>query len=301
MFFRDWLFHPPIGVGLGILALLFIPFLVQKHDQASCRDGGSIQYQICTFENVSETIISPMDRSQAPVRNPEPERSEWRQESDLYAQWTMALWAKISAAIAGIGLFITGVGLVLVKRTLDVNRAAVELSNRAIENEREIGEAQVRAYLAPIGGSYEIVGNYLKVWVKYKNFGQSPCLRVHLRGEVFFCVPVDEPRFPDDMDTVQTTTAKNQWGAVQAGGDDKTLLVWSSKQIGEKNFKALIGGRSFHRIVGTLSWVDVFKKRRGVYITMWRKGAEVDLVNGRAGELEPHWMDPEFISDIEPN
>jgi hypothetical protein len=183
--FRNWLSHPPIGVGLGILLLLGIAFLAQKHNQTECRGGGPNQYQACTFEHVSETGISPIHGIHAPQRNPKPKRDEWREESDLYAQWNMAWWSRFSAIIAGIGLFVTIVGIVLVKQTLDANRAAVAAANRANESQREIGESQVRAYLT----ISKVVGKFtddgLHVQFTAYNSGNSPANNVELPVEIW--------------------------------------------------------------------------------------------------------------------
>jgi hypothetical protein len=185
MSFRNWLLHPPIGVGLGILALLAVAFLAGDRHKTDCRDASPEQYQTCTFKNVTEASVSPVGTIKAPQRNPKPDRNEWREESDLYAQWSMVWWAKASAIIAGIGLFITSVGIVLVKQTLDANRAAVAAANRANESQREIGEAQVRAYLT----ISKVVGKFtddgLQVQFTASNSGNSPADNIELPFEIW--------------------------------------------------------------------------------------------------------------------
>lgn len=183
--FRNWLSNPPIGVGLGICALFAVAFLAEDNYQTDCRDARPEEYQTCTFEHMPKARIAPVRGVEPPERDPKPKRNEWREESDLDAQWNMAWWAKASAIIAGIGLAITGIGIVLVKQTLDANRAAVEAANRATESQREIGEAQVRAYLTISKVTGKFTADGLHVQFTASNSGNSPANNVELPFEIW--------------------------------------------------------------------------------------------------------------------
>lgn len=99
-----------------------------------------------------------------------------RAEEDLRAQNNMArstlwmMWASIFAVI------LTFVGVVYVRRTLDQTVAANSAAQAAVSVTREIGKAQVRAYLSI--SDARVVNVYLsghpKLILKVRNTGQSP-------------------------------------------------------------------------------------------------------------------------------
>jgi len=227
--------------------MLAIAFLTQKHDQTECRDGGPNHYQPCTFENVLVTSVSSIHGIQAPQRNPNPERNEWREESDLYAQWSMVWWAKVSAIIAAMGLFITAVGIILVKQTLDANRAAVAAANRANESQREIGEAQVRAYLT----ISKVVGTFkdgdLFMQFTLSNSGNSPATNVELPFEV-----------ADGWGSASHVNDVSQWdllvlGSLRSGGEHvETFRTRFSSASATGKFTKLI------KIRVVVTYTDVF-------------------------------------------
>jgi hypothetical protein len=131
-----------------------------------------------------KAFVPPVNRIEAPQPDPKPDRKEWREEKDLEAQWNMVWWAEFSAAIAGLALVATGFGIVLVKQTLEANRAAVAVAERAIGIQRDIGEAQVRAYLAISGVAGTFRDGDLFVQFTLCNSGNSPATNIELPFEV---------------------------------------------------------------------------------------------------------------------
>lgn len=112
---------------------------------------------------------------------------------DLSAQNRMALWAQWSFFISVFSLGITGVGIYFVWKTLDANIEAVKTANRAIESDREIGEAQMRAYITVMSGftAKPAPGeNKIVVYLRMTNSGQSPAFNLQIENKV---IVVNQP------------------------------------------------------------------------------------------------------------
>jgi hypothetical protein len=100
------------------------------------------------------------------------ERNYRRDEQDLAAQKTSAIWAYLMGSAALIGMILSAFGVFLVWRTFSATREANLIA-------REIGEAQVRAYLSEEKTFFEWEGNLdqkFKASHVWKNSGQSPAL-----------------------------------------------------------------------------------------------------------------------------
>lgn len=110
-------------------------------------------------------------------------------EYDLIAQRSMSAAAWWMVVVTGIATLIGGLSLGLIaltlreaRRSADAAIDAVDASRQAVIATREVGQAQVRAYLIVKSASltYESNGN---VTIKYTlyNSGQTPARRVELR------------------------------------------------------------------------------------------------------------------------
>jgi hypothetical protein len=76
--------------------------------------------------------IPPVARSiPTPPRNPKPERAEWRQESDLQAQWDAARWTFWGAVIAAFGTAVALVGVFFIRETLRHTASATKAAGEA--------------------------------------------------------------------------------------------------------------------------------------------------------------------------
>lgn len=107
-------------------------------------------------------------------------------QHDLAAQRSMALWAGAMfwATVASVGA--TSIGIVLVRRTLDVNRAAVEQAKQANGIAKDIGEAQVRAYLSIEEPSIGFDGQRPAFRMRLRNAGNSPAMFIRASCRVTF-------------------------------------------------------------------------------------------------------------------
>lgn len=97
---------------------------------------------------------------------------------DLYAQQDMAKWAYalLLVSIAGMVISIAGLAAILFSlRQTWIN----------ITDNREIGQAQTRAYLAVSGGDFVIrKDGTIELNVEVRNFGQSPAKRGHVYAQL---------------------------------------------------------------------------------------------------------------------
>ncbi|MBA4773928.1 MAG: hypothetical protein H2054_12620 [Sphingomonas sp.] len=110
----------------------------------------------------------------------EAEREAKRNESDLAAQWKAADWVFWAGVIGGAQLLISGFGLVALLETIKQGRNANEIS-------REIGQAQVRAYITVEGVGFHggAPGSvYCAYRVGIRNTGQSPARKITIEVEI---------------------------------------------------------------------------------------------------------------------
>ena len=119
------------------------------------------------------------------------ERENHQTQKDIRAQRYMAIWAFLMAFGAIGTLGVTAVGLAWIKANLDETRKAVKSADDAVDVTRDIGQAQVRAYV----GYKDTIpdtqidlekGVYLlKFNVVLTNYGQSPAKEITYRVSNF--------------------------------------------------------------------------------------------------------------------
>ncbi len=103
-------------------------------------------------------------------------------EYDLQAQQDMALWAAMMFVV-------TGLGVIYVAMTLRATQEATVAAIKTTETTRDIGEAQVRAYVATTSAEYaNDQFACIAIKLKIKNFGQSPAHIINLRPVFTFMV-----------------------------------------------------------------------------------------------------------------
>ena len=143
---NDWLRNRPLVLVIG---LLIVYGIIALHNQY-CESGGR-------YNCAQEQAANSLDRLiviETPPAVPDPDRDEWRDEQDLQAQRSMAVWARWMALFSLAAVFVTAAGVWFVRDTLVATREMVReaqrgtaAANRAADETRRIGEAQVRAYL----------------------------------------------------------------------------------------------------------------------------------------------------------
>lgn len=145
-----------------------------------------------------EAIEGPKSDLIADEGADERQRQEHREIADLQAQQDMAVWAKLMTWATWVGVFLTAVALLLIWRTLHHTRvasqaavAAVIEAEKTVEITRQIGMAQVRAYVAIINAVIHefAVGKVPFVRVQIKNGGQSPAYGLRAKSQLKIAIP----------------------------------------------------------------------------------------------------------------
>ena len=147
------------------------------------------------------------------IANPETADGTQREQRDLIAQESAALWGFWIAVIAFLQLAATVIGLVFIKRTLDATRAAVKEAGDATEAAREavketsrVGEAQTRAYLSVVRADFHFArrgksGLPFDLTLQFHNSGGTPAVNVS-----YYCGAVistwSDSKAPPDLNTV---------------------------------------------------------------------------------------------------
>jgi hypothetical protein len=125
--------------------------------------------------------VKVLEQSKTPVQVKQAKADDERAERDLHAQEDMAKWAFWMLVAAAIQTAVGAIGIYYVKHTLDASRAANAATLMSINQDRDIGHAQMRAYLSPEPSPLftELVsGPDLIFSLKILNSGQTPAYDV---------------------------------------------------------------------------------------------------------------------------
>jgi hypothetical protein len=141
-------------------------------------DQNSSEYTRNTYApEADRCIILPREsQSDCIAEASNKERTYRRDEQDLAAQKTSAVWAYLMGSAALIGMILSAFGVFLVWRTFSATRESNLIT-------REIGEAQVRAYIRVsiqgIGDGAVIQNETCPAFeLKMDNVGQTPAYKV---------------------------------------------------------------------------------------------------------------------------
>lgn len=195
MFGSDWGRNDQIKIGIAaafiLTTLLVFTWMLASLDASYSQQAeyAAAQYADRTQARISGTCQDREPNAFAKCVQEIVESTHEAQtsERDLGAQQRMALWALATFCSSVASVLVTIVGIFFVWRTLEANQAAVETANRAIDSERETGEAQVRAYLSLDNVEVEIGDPSTRpATIRFDliNSGNSPALRT----EVWFAV-----------------------------------------------------------------------------------------------------------------
>ncbi|WP_414831698.1 hypothetical protein [Afifella sp. YEN Y35] len=232
-------------------------------------------------------IVEPPEEREA--RHGRDRESDQRERDDLIAQNRAAEASIRSAELAWWQSFWTffqtllvAVGTIAIVWTLFETRKAVEAASNTVVVTREIGEAQVRAYLTCNGANYRRSENGIKVSVELTNNGQSPASDIKVRGRIIFPTPAISPKFPFDSITTVSRESHNICGVIPAGGTGETFLTWRDDEI---SGVPLFDGAHPGRVTGAIYWQDVFDKTQSLRFNLWRVGDEQFLEGERIGRF----------------
>ena len=204
-------YGPPFVVLIGVFIFLFLAWLNNHQDYREP------SYSTAKQEHIIASAIP------APPANQEPDRKEWREETDLQAQRNMSKWALAMFIVSGAGVIVAVFGLLFIKETLLATQKAAKYAfdtlhqaklttkaaNDTVAETKRIGEAQVRAYLSIVDLSVVVSeeGITHKLRVTVKNSGQTPAYLKHCSaraaiGHRIFFVEWDDMPFADIFEQI---------------------------------------------------------------------------------------------------
>ncbi|MDQ7018161.1 MAG: hypothetical protein Q9M33_03250 [Robiginitomaculum sp.] len=98
-----------------------------------------------------------------------------------FTQWVVAITAIIGAGLSGWAVFLLYRTLAETTKTASVASEANQTAERAIEANRSIGEAQVRAHFAILEVKFRLKANKPEFQINLINCGQTPARNVEIR------------------------------------------------------------------------------------------------------------------------
>lgn len=189
---------------------------------------------------------------------------------DGWAQWAMALTGLLALILSAWAVW-------LLKRTLDATRAAVKSADDAVEVTRELGEAQIRAYLSCRSAKYKFDKNGVFASVEIANTGQSPASAVSIAGTVSIYVVGGRPAMPRVLEWWSSSENEVRSQPIVSGGTTTEDLpfFWEidfkSEEIGDDaeftNHVVAEGNEIRFDLV--IKWSDVFSKQHEFTVELY--------------------------------
>lgn len=190
-------------VVTGAFALAIFGLLVmaiydsgRKHGEAIGEYAANTDtYARHTQENVKDCLSLPEDgtKTKCIIEVVEACNEHERSEKDLIAQTEMALWALGMLVVSTLMMLVSALGVWWIRGTLTETRKAVKAADNAVTVTREIGQAQIRAYLSvnSIKAQYIIAqsskGTTTIDWAfefKLRNSGQTPARNIWCKVDI---------------------------------------------------------------------------------------------------------------------
>jgi hypothetical protein len=200
-------------------------------------------------------------------------------DADLKAQMDMAFWAKLMfiATTASLGISLLGLYFLML---------SLRQTREAISTDREVGHAQVRAYVdvTPLGMDMIAEGKALTVHFKIENTGQSPAKRLQYIAYAFLA----EPKLVADTKTlvVPIVDIKHGGSTIKAGGhifgDASTDGPLAKSDID------MMADCTTHRmyVAGLITYLDVFNTEQWTKFCYYIQAGNGPIkVQGREGKL----------------
>ncbi|RFC68092.1 hypothetical protein DY251_07365 [Mesorhizobium denitrificans] len=190
---------------------------------------------------------------------------------DGYPQWLMAIAALVSV---GVSLW----AIYLLSETLKATRDAVDSANQTVELTRDIGQAQVRAYLGIVAvAAFEChLHGDLSFQLRIDNTGLSPARNVQHRSATLVAHDV-----PDKSDFAFGSLSEMELAAQQ------NVNLYVPVDIAAEGRQAVQEERQSIFIACEVEYFDVFNQQHQIYwlgrYTVVGRAALVD------GQPQLHW------------
>lgn len=168
---------------------------------------------------------------------------------DTYAQWAMA-------GLAFGATIISVVGVVLIRRTFEETKRTADAAVEANKTAREMGEAQVRAYLHCESAEFTIGVGVVVVHFKLKNTGQSPSTWCRIMGQIV------APNLGDGPPLTYHGLRHVEGGPISGGATDDLMIFFDARQIPKEKIRELFDSKWYLSAECVLAWRDVFNREQ---------------------------------------
>ena len=236
-------------------------------------DNAGKQVNAPEKQHEAESLTPALQKIESAIRDIVPQKDEaadQRQEdqdkADLQAQQDMAFWAKLMFVAAVVTAAITFGGLILIWRTLHHTRRAADsalnmvseaklatnAAQDAVEVTREIGQAQVRAYLACTEAKYTISKTSIFCQLVIANKGLSPANQIEIAA---FLSPQKPVKGREICEAAECES-------ISAGSLGNASFAGKFSELGNEVKVSLYDKMQPFAIYCVISWRDVFKKEQ---------------------------------------
>ncbi|MGQ2905868.1 MAG: hypothetical protein ACT6RL_18890 [Neoaquamicrobium sediminum] len=184
-----------------------------------------------------------------------------RSQHDLNAQQDMAEWAYALLLVSVASIILSMIGLVALFVSLAQTR-------QAIKDGREIGEAQVQAYLSLRGAKFFRDSMFITIDLVIRNSGQSPANAVTFQATLEADYIEGDRTFPTNPDSILKAVSDSfevVVGAISSGADARVRMEFPAVKWGGK---PQIFATDDFRVKCRIEWADVFDKPNASDITL---------------------------------
>lgn len=249
----------------GTFGLILLPALGQAQNEAgNSKNGATEKQQPAQQLPIPLPVKIIEDDETAIARKASENETAQREKDDLVAQQGMhaatqamneATQSMKQASWVSAGLVLLGTGLLI--WTLHLTRKANEAAQEAVKVTRDIGRAQVRAYvnIGAVGIENLAVGETPKVRLDIRNSGNSPAKRVKSRWKI---AVVKNPHIWRVRVDADNYASSNHIGANSGQMQHFEFPIKMEKDI----FNRLERGQLKLVVAGSISYETVFKQFR---------------------------------------
>lgn len=255
MFRSDWMQYTPHGVVILVAAALAFAGLVNNYNETEA------SYQVAQNKyQETKRVVPAGGVAQGKYTDPKSYRDEWRAERDLEAQSEMARTSWWMTFFTGAGLILLAGTLFEAMRATAAANDAAAAAQRGNETAREIGEAQVRAYVTPESTQFSLSGSCPVLHFKLINTGNSPAFDVEatVSARMSLSAPPDCDSAPENGHVTGIV------GTLRSGQNTPEIDIHiGTTWLSDKEVKALPSAeRLFFCGCLVVSFRDVFKTVR---------------------------------------
>lgn len=179
--------------------------------------------------------------------------------TEAVAEYTKGLDVLTAALV--LAAVLQGYFLIQADRTARISaeaaRDAADANISAVKTAREIGRAQVRAYLTCEGATFAVERDWMVCRPLIKNFGQSPASNVEVTASVSSVKVTFAPLVPPKSTVRHSTEFTTGCSAIPAGDSTRALLVWTYADMGPQHDDIASASATFW-LIGSVTWLDVF-------------------------------------------